>query len=362
MPQKRIVLFLGAGSSKAIGLPLTAEILPEILRRLREDAGLFDKRNPLGYKKDTDLKKLFALLTPGIFETSPGDIPLITDVLSIIDHISFQSNTLWPNKRKVNDIAYFRELLEEAIFQMIRSSKINHEQLSSFLKWIIKKSKTNRLTIISSNYDIALDNKIFSTYERKIYNDKGVEINYERDAVAQKVDFGINWRDPLTKKPIIHERPKDPDYRLFKLHGSLNWLKCSLCDHIYINVYGSIQHLAYLKEITNINTCHCLNAPLKAVLIAPSFVRVINDANLLNIWKNSLEELRTADEWVIMGYSFPPEDLSIKSMFLRAYNGRDNKPKITVVQKSNKNIHNYKLYFEKVESVSGGIEEYIRTN
>jgi hypothetical protein len=45
MPLHRTILFLGAGASRALGYPLTAEILPEILRRLKDgdDGGGFEK-------------------------------------------------------------------------------------------------------------------------------------------------------------------------------------------------------------------------------------------------------------------------------------------------------------------------------
>jgi hypothetical protein len=62
-------------------------------------------------------------------------------------------------------------------------------------------------------------------------------------------------------------------------------------------------------------------------------VRDTKDPNLLEIWKNALEALRHAHEWIIVGYSLPPEDLAIRSMFLRAWQSRTEKPRVTVVQK-----------------------------
>jgi hypothetical protein len=44
--------------------------------------------------------------------------------------------------------------------------------------------------------------------------------------------------------------------------------------------------------------------------------------------------MRTADEWIIAGYSLPSEDIAIRSILLRAYHGRGRRqpPRITVVQ------------------------------
>ncbi|MBK7123868.1 MAG: hypothetical protein IPH68_14415 [Chitinophagaceae bacterium] len=60
------------------------------------------------------------------------------------------------------------------------------------------------------------------------------------------------------------------------------------------------------------------------MLVTPSFSRTVKDTNLSQVWRNTLELLRTADEWVITGYSLPGEDLDIKSLFIRALKGRVN--------------------------------------
>jgi hypothetical protein len=75
------------------------------------------------------------------------------------------------------------------------------------------------------------------------------------------------------------------------------------------------------------------------MIIAPSYVRDVRDPVLLGIWRSALESLRQAARWIIIGYSLPPEDLAIRSMLVRAYQGRDAgqpEPDVTVVQKARK--------------------------
>ena len=83
--------------------------------------------------------------------------------------------------------------------------------------------------------------------------------------------------------------------------------------------------------------------------MAPSLVRDIRDPNLLAIWVHALELLRTADEWTVIGYSLPPEDIAIRYLLIRAYNSRGEKerPRIRVVQlgASNEVRSRYKLFF-----------------
>ncbi|WP_394825709.1 hypothetical protein [Pendulispora albinea] len=42
---------------------------------------------------------------------------------------------------------------------------------------------------------------------------------------------------------------------------------------------------------------------------------------MLSIWGSALETVRTSDEWIFVGYSLTGEDVSIRSLLLRAYLG-----------------------------------------
>ena len=67
-------------------------------------------------------------------------------------------------------------------------------------------------------------------------------------------------------------------------------------------------------------------------LVAPSLIRDVRDPVLLEVWRSAVELLRTATKWVIVGYSFPLEDIAIRSMLLRSYRGREKPPKVDIVQ------------------------------
>jgi len=96
------------------------------------------------------------------------------------------------------------------------------------------------------------------------------------------------------------------------------------------------------------------------VLVTPSYLRGVFDTNHHEIWKASLEELRTADQWVIVGYSLPNEDFNIRSLFLKALHGRRQKLAITVIQESNRSEERYNHFFgkENYEFCTGGIEKF----
>jgi hypothetical protein len=159
-----------------------------------------------------------------------------------------------------------------------------------------------------------------------------------------------------------------------------------VCDNIYVNPVGAIAYLsfllggeagapergdAWLKDLWDwgANECHCGHRPLRHVIVAPSYVRDVRDPVILGIWHSALEALREANEWVIVGYSLPPEDVAIRSMLLRAYQGRDgeSKPRITIVQKQRQEpeLTRYRLllpaheYFPKDDDTPGGLEGYL---
>jgi hypothetical protein len=150
--------------------------------------------------------------------------------------------------------------------------------------------------------------------------------------------------------------------------------------HYHLNPVGAIVYLSFLLgdaaerhkrenpwleqlEAQGANTCHCGYRPLRHVIVAPSFVRDVRDPMLREIWRNALEALRQADMWVIVGYSLPPEDVAIRSMFLRAYQGRDTaaQPQVVVVQKEEKapELTRYRLLFPQHSYVAGGLSGYL---
>lgn len=68
------------------------------------------------------------------------------------------------------------------------------------------------------------------------------------------------------------------------------------------------------------------------MMVAPSLVRDIRDINILSVWKSAFEELRTADQWFLIGYSMPIDDYSIRSMMIRALKSRKVPPRVDIYQ------------------------------
>lgn len=377
--KKKTLLFLGAGASKAFGYPITRNILPNIITRINNKT-LFDQER----NKDNSrqyrfiLKELLIALSPGLKNLFMEDkvineneeLPLVTDLLSLVDyHLvnlkdlkdwNFESGNEVINQpdsiRSRWELSDLKILFEWAIISIIHSVEQKATtSMQPFIEWIINTNNIfnkndvdvagNFITIITSNYDYALEWNLLT--KKEMWN------------VDKNVDYGFSWREPVVSDEV-YQRPTRPKFKIFKLHGSSDWLKCDRCGHIYINPAQDLYTLAFVNYKTIDNSCHCGFWPLKPVLVTPSYVRSALDTNLHEIWKASQEELRKADEWIIIGYSMPSEDLNIKSLFLQSYHGRESRPLVKVIQKGSDTKPRFDNFFgvDAYEFIGDGFERY----
>ena len=163
--------------------------------------------------------------------------------------------------------------------------------------------------------------------------------------VARKIDFGFRWIRPDRDQEESFPRPEHPCVALYKLHGSTNWLRCPLCENLYINPHDPIAWIAAQEENFADNQCHCSETRLEAQIVSPSFVREMREPNLIAVWKSALDLLREADQWIIIGYSFPDEDVGIRALFTRAFGSKSRRPLVTVVKRDEAARVNYESFF-----------------
>jgi NAD-dependent SIR2 family protein deacetylase len=335
----RTVLFTGAGASRAIGYPLTKELLP-LVRTSLKNGTLFNQtaRHPRNEECRKDLRRMLGRLLPGFNKVGDRDLPLITDLFSLVEYAILSGETLSiggeQSLRRCRDL--LKQAMTDVFIENFRRSydrddpeeKREEDLLHQLLAWI--KRQRGTLGIVTTNYDIGIE---FEMARRGALSAKGL-------------DIGFDWRHPDNGR--IYTRPAKPSFRYYKLHGSFNMLHCGTCGHVYFNPWGSIVHQVFRPKIDWANTCHCRDdVRLEMHLVSPSLVRDIRDANLLSTWRSALEWMRRADRWVIVGYSLPQEDLAIRSLILRAYATAEKKPSVTVVQQGQEAEPRYRLLFPK---------------
>lgn len=350
---KRTALFTGAGASYAIGYPLTRDLLPRVRSGLK-DGSLFQGVNtPEENREDREaLRGYLTGLMPGFERAEDRQLPLITDVFSLVEH-SIASDESLPIGGD-ETLRRCRDLLKHAITDLLHrtfaepwneSDPVQTRQrdvLGRFTRWV--SAQEDSIGIVTTNYDIGLEYEVY----RRI----------GRDRVGEAVDLGFDFRD--VNEGVERTRPAAPDLRVYKLHGSLDVLRCRFCGYVYLNPWGNIALHAFRKQLDPNNTCHCRDdARLELHIVAPLLVRAVRDANLLSVWRSALEWMRRAEHWVIVGYSLPPEDLAIRSLLIRAYAAAEKPPQITVVQWDETERPRYELHFPGCEYVTGGLEAYL---
>jgi NAD-dependent SIR2 family protein deacetylase len=314
--------------------------------RLREGT-LFSFRKD-GEKLCERLEHFLIKLFPGFINATERDLPSIVDVLSLLDH-SLRSSTTPVRLTPVRELSELRTLLEVGICEVIHAERGEIKLAAKALwKWLSSKNNHERdsAALISTNYDTAIEELVSS--------------NLSFNRITTEVDFGVTWRDPDREEP--YRRPVVPWLRMYKLHGSLNWLRCDMCEHMYLNYKWDIHIRALDRKVMSKNSCHCGHGKLSLMLVTPSYVRDVREPNLVGLWQNALELLRTSDEWVFVGYSLPSDDLNIRSLLIRAAQGRKRAPRVTVVLDHNRvDVYaRYHLMFPTFVTFSQGFGAYIK--
>ena len=354
MTKKKRVLFLGAGASVPFGLPLTRDILALILKRIQQKTLLQGMIDVCFTEAHFDaLLGFLRKIIPGL-PTEGKNLPSITLVLSLVDQFIASNQTPWP-EMPPQEVRLMRSLLEFAIVRVLDVPKQKGEALRErLISWVDRLvAQGEKLVFITTNYDMVADSIVNSWLRRKT------------GPGNSEVDFGLTWRDVHEEVDRLNPPPAGASITILKLHGAMNWLKCTLCEQIYINSRYSIIERAFQTQSDPDNSCWCGHDRLTPVLVTPSLIRDIRETNLMAVWRQALEDLRTADEWIMVGYSLPSEDIAIQSLLVRAMNGRGLKtcyrpaPRVTVVQHGDKEKEQYGFFFPGHSYHADGFEQFV---
>jgi hypothetical protein len=242
--------------------------------------------------KRSELLEWLSELVPGF--PSRSATPSIVDLLSLIDFALAEGFTIFQTGG-AQKLRRCRERLEAALLDVLGKTRWSHFGVES-LRNAFSRTETG---VITTNYDLLPDLAIQPLLSSQ-----------------ESIDYGMVWRDTVTG--VLHQRPTNPQVSLFKLHGSLNWLGCPFCEHIYISPHTDIAFLdvdSDTNEFGEATTCHCNYAPLKRVIVSPSLSRGSYQTPLRAMHLAAIEFLRLAKKIYIVGYSLPTEDLFIRSLF-----------------------------------------------
>jgi len=330
----RLVFFFGAGASKAENAPLTSELLLEALK------------SPSGNQHFLSVIKRFLteLFKIERFDNIEGteQLPKFEELLTLVDVALLKEEEFseyW-NRTRLFEL---REALVYCIAKILRIKLQPRERESTphyhrrFIRNIFDSAidiESDKNSFISLNYDILLDYALLDLHPR------------------WDVDYGIGFRN-------FEEPHHGNGIKLLKLHGSLNWMFCPVCNSVKLNLYGKIAD----RVITERIRCNADGAAQRPLIIPPTWLKVYENPHLIKIWLQAEHTLRNASAVFFIGYSLPESDIHVRYLLKKSLYRQDTYPRIVVItspeNKEGSELHlRYKRFFGVVEHYPIGFESF----
>lgn len=321
----KTVYFLGAGFSADAGGPIQNDIIKFILKEnfdlifTGEDDILEAKKSFISFiEKD--------LLIPRNLWTQIS----LEDVFTPIDRSlsngkSFKSYDV---KGLVNLRESFHLLMGAAINYGVDYSGKSKQYIEDFADFVNSVAKQrlddfdkDQISIITTNWDLLVDNSLNSLVKQFSENEKN--IGRKRLAVVDYCCYISSLEDDEFIKPGLLALGKEGyNIKYLKLHGSMNWLHCPNCQRMYIKYNEKtmlIKNKYYCKHCeTNFKINKTNAIKLRSNLLLPTFIKDLSNIQIQLVWQNAGIELSEATKVVFIGYSLPSADFEIRQLLSRS--------------------------------------------
>lgn len=296
-----IVFIVGAGASREAGGPLMADFL-DTADELRK----VDKE--LQFRSDFD--RVFDAISALQFVHSKSELDL-DNIESVF--AAFEMGRLinrlpgTPGKDIASLLAAIRRLisktLEKTITFPVRDGQIHpnpsYDSFARLINSLNNAVRQNRCSIITLNYDLALD---YALHFHK----------HPADYCFSKVTR------PGFKIPVM------------KLHGSLNWARCSKCGEIVpwdIDAFLQKFPVPFLEKsefvsldlpfrLSSSGLKHCgEDVEPDPVIVPPTWNKTGYHRGLSKVWSRAAWELSDAENIFVSGYSLTESDVFFRYLF-----------------------------------------------
>jgi len=164
--------------------------------------------------------------------------------------------------------------------------------------------------VLSLNYDILIDNALYGLGK---IADSGYMMNFFR------VNQDGEWARPS---------PNQSEIALFKLHGSLNWVRCGLCGVL----------LLYRHKKQALNGVQFFRCPRcssdetgERMMIPPIQSKDYRDKDIAFLWIQADRMMKDLSRIVCIGYSFSPLDFDMSSLMRRLRARQTSVPEVDFV-------------------------------
>lgn len=289
--QIKNAIILGAGASSSEGAPLQSRLFQEFFANSPKDC----ESTQIIQRLKVFFQDFFGInidndLTGVVF-------PTFEEILGILEFAvdrgeSFKDYSITQDKPRVQAVRQDLIFLIALILKEKLQKKCEHH--SNLVQRLVDRDELRKTAFISLNYDILIDNALADLYPT-------VHLDYNVDFT--NFHNKHDWKKPNKNKAV----------RLYKMHGSLNWLYCPTCVTLTLTPKEKrVATLIYSPE--HCGTCCTSMIP---IIIPPTFFKVMSNYYLQQIWRSAEEILMNVERIYFCGYSFPDADIHIKYLFKR---------------------------------------------
>lgn len=300
-----IVFILGAGASKDAGAPLMADFLDRADQLRREGKvdqfkadfdRVFDARSnlqPVHSKAKLEFHNIESLFAAFEMARLVNKLPGISneDIESVLQSI----------RRLI-----FATLEKTVVYKTHGEAILPNETYKSFallVNDLNQEGSQNRCSVITFNYDLALDHALWAVRRPPNYH----------------LGETVRW-----------------DYTTFlKLHGSLNWARCSKCKEIvpwdfddffkkfrFLNLSLNLSHspavvcLDLASKLSDSGLTHCgQSVSHDPVIVPPTWNKTEHHQGLSKVWQRAALELSDAENIFVSGYSLTETDSFFRYLY-----------------------------------------------
>ena len=299
------VFILGAGASKEAGAPLMAEFL-DVARDLLASGELRESRDKESFQQVFEAIRQFRIM----HYKSYMDLDNIEAVFGAFEMARLLKGSVNYSAEEVETIIKgIRTLISKTIeltmkYPSNRSGISANHTYASFAELVVKlgsESGKYASSVLTFNYDLGLDVAFYC---------HGVGVDF---ALPQDDDRGT--------------------FKILKLHGSLNWGKCSHKDcglivpwHLncffkkyHYNVWDDETKRVILDVASKLPEhkhakCNC-NLNPEPVIVPPTWNKTEYHGALGEVWAQAGKELSEAENIIVIGYSHPVSDSFFRYLF-----------------------------------------------
>lgn len=297
---------MGAGASKADRALLQNELFKEYFELVRNIDNQFSNNHEMKRELASFFSFMFGL------DVDYGNLeklkfPTFEEALGILDLAEsrgeafreFDLNNIAINSGRIPTLRLYLVLaMTEIIHEKLKTSNRVHKRL---IRNLSSNNLLENMIFITTNYDILIDTALINT-------------KYE-------IDYNVSFSNSNYNK--------NNSIKLFKIHGSLNWLYCPVCNSLTLskNKKGVVDLIRDIKNAT-CNRCESIYSPM---IIPPTYFKNMSNVFLSSVWNGAESSLLNTDHIIFCGYSFPDADIHIKYLLKRIETNRNKSLKISVL-------------------------------